>query len=62
MHFRKGINMKVNEAVQNIINAAYHDARIKKHEFFTPEHILYSSLFFEGTISIINPAETGGTS
>lgn len=45
--------MKVNEAVQNIINAAYHDARIKKHEFFTPEHILYSALFFDGTIAII---------
>ncbi|MGL1892666.1 MAG: ATP-dependent Clp protease ATP-binding subunit ClpA [Spirochaetaceae bacterium] len=50
--------MKVNEEVQNIINAAYHDARIKKHEFFTPEHILYSSLFFEGTTSIIR--ECGG--
>lgn len=45
--------MKVNEEVQNIINAAYHDARIKKHEFFTPEHILYSALFFEGSIAII---------
>jgi len=53
MHIGKGINMKVNEAVQNIINAAYHDARLKKHEFFTPEHILYSALFFDGTISII---------
>lgn len=45
--------MKVNKEVQNIINAAYHDARTKKHEFFTPEHILYSSLFFEGTQAII---------
>lgn len=44
--------MKVNEEVQNIINAAYHDARIKKHEFFTPEHILYSALFFEGSLAI----------
>lgn len=53
MHFRKGLNMKVNREVQNIINAAYHDARIKKHEFFTPEHILYSSLFFDGSVAII---------
>lgn len=58
MHIRKGIMMKVNEEVQNIINAAYHDARLKHHEFFTPEHILYSALFFEGSTSIIR--ECGG--
>ncbi len=45
--------MKVNEEVQNIINAAYREAKLKKHEFFTPEHILYSALFFDGTAGIL---------
>ncbi len=44
--------MKINEEVQAILNAAYDEALSRKHEFFTPEHIIYTSLFFNGPISI----------
>lgn len=33
--------------VQQIINSAYLDAKNKKHEYITPEHILYASLHFD---------------
>jgi ATP-dependent Clp protease ATP-binding subunit ClpA len=46
--------MKINEEVQVILNAAYDEAFSRKHEFFTPEHIIYTSLFFNGPIAIFN--------
>lgn len=54
--------MKVNEEVQVILNAAYEEAFSRKHEFLTPEHLVYTSLFFEGPRDIfskcdINPEE-----
>ncbi len=45
--------MKVSDDVQNILNAAYLDAKNRKHEFLLPEHILYASLFFESTREIV---------
>lgn len=39
--------MKLDELVNQIFNAAYNDAKNKKHEYFTPEHVLYSALFFD---------------
>jgi ATP-dependent Clp protease ATP-binding subunit ClpA len=39
--------MRLDELVNEIFNAAYIDAKTKKHEYFTPEHVLYSSLFFD---------------
>jgi len=44
--------MKINEEVQIILNAAYDEALSRKHEFFTPEHIIYTSLFFDGPVAI----------
>lgn len=39
--------MKLDTIVNEIITAAYNEAKYSKHEYFTPEHILYASLFFE---------------
>ncbi|MDR2194680.1 MAG: ATP-dependent Clp protease ATP-binding subunit ClpA [Treponema sp.] len=39
--------MKISGHAQAIINAAYNEARIRNHEYLTPEHILYAALAFE---------------
>ncbi len=39
--------IELNEEVQAILNKAFLFAKEKKHEYFTPEHLLYSSLEFE---------------
>jgi ATP-dependent Clp protease ATP-binding subunit ClpA len=39
--------MKVSGHVQAIINAAYNEARVRNHEYLTPEHILYAALAFD---------------
>ncbi len=39
--------MKINDEVQVILNAAYDEALSRKHEFLTPEHLIYTSLSFE---------------
>jgi ATP-dependent Clp protease ATP-binding subunit ClpA len=39
--------MKVSGHVQAIIDAAYNEAKIRKHEYLTPEHILYAALAFD---------------
>lgn len=41
--------MNVSMEVQDILNAAYQEARIKNHEFITPEHVLYGALHFSYT-------------
>ncbi|WP_319477785.1 ATP-dependent Clp protease ATP-binding subunit ClpA [Marispirochaeta aestuarii] len=46
--------MKVSEDVQSILNAAYLDAKNRKHEFLLPEHILYAALFFDSTREIVS--------
>lgn len=47
--------MELEELLNMIITAAYNEARVKKHEYLTPEHILYAALFFEeGSELIIN--------
>ncbi len=38
--------MKVNSELNNIITAAFNEAKNRGHEYITPEHIFYSSLFF----------------
>jgi ATP-dependent Clp protease ATP-binding subunit ClpA len=37
----------VSEHVKAIINAAYKEAKVRKHEYLTPEHILYAALAFD---------------
>ncbi len=39
--------MDINEELNRIILAAYNEAKARKHEYFTPEHLLYASLFFD---------------
>lgn len=45
--------MKLDKIANEIINAAYDEAKYRKHEYFTPEHILYASLFFLEGIDIL---------
>ncbi len=49
--------MQINEEVQIILNAAYDEAIERKHEFLTPEHILYTSLFFNNVREILEKCE-----
>jgi len=46
--------MEISEDVQGMLNAAYLDARERKHEYITPEHILYASLYFDFTRQVIS--------
>jgi ATP-dependent Clp protease ATP-binding subunit ClpA len=39
--------MKISGHVQAIIEAAYNEAKVRKHEYLTPEHILYAALSFD---------------
>ena len=39
--------MKISGHVQAIINAAYNEAKVRNHEYLTPEHILYAALAFD---------------
>ena len=45
--------MELDRTVNRIITAAYNEAKFQKHEFLTPEHLLYSSLFFDEGCEII---------
>ncbi|MHB8056188.1 MAG: Clp protease N-terminal domain-containing protein, partial [Candidatus Aminicenantales bacterium] len=47
--------MKISENLNRIIMAAYAEANVRRHEFITPEHLLYACLFFdEGKDLILN--------
>jgi ATP-dependent Clp protease ATP-binding subunit ClpA len=47
--------MKISENLNRIIMAAYAEANVRRHEFITPEHLLYACLFFdEGKHMILN--------
>lgn len=52
--------MKLDNTTDKILIAAYSEAKIEQHEYFTPEHILYSSLFFDDGREIIE--NCGGNS
>jgi ATP-dependent Clp protease ATP-binding subunit ClpA len=39
--------MRISGSVQAIIDAAYNEAKIRNHEYLTPEHILYAALAFD---------------
>ncbi len=49
--------MKVSQQVQAIFNAAYNEAKLRGHEYLTPEHILYASLSFEQVRSILTACD-----
>jgi ATP-dependent Clp protease ATP-binding subunit ClpA len=46
--------MKISRHVQAIINAAYNEAKVRKHEYLTPEHILYAALAFDEVQGILS--------
>jgi len=46
--------MKISGRVQAIINAAYNEARVRNHEYLTPEHILYAALAFDDVQGILS--------
>ncbi|MDR0383687.1 MAG: AAA family ATPase, partial [Spirochaetaceae bacterium] len=46
--------MKLSRHVQAIMNAAYTEARLRHHEYLTPEHILYAALNFEEVKGVLN--------
>lgn len=46
--------MKISKHAQAIINAAYSEARLRHHEYLTPEHILYAALNFEEVKSVLS--------
>ncbi len=45
--------MKINDELNSVILGAFYEARQEHHEFVTPEHILYASLFSEEGADII---------
>ena len=45
--------MNLNSVVNRIITTAYKEAKQMKHEYFTPEHILFASLLFDEGKEII---------
>jgi ATP-dependent Clp protease ATP-binding subunit ClpA len=49
--------VKVSQEVQAIFNAAYNEAKLRNHEYLTPEHILYASLSFDQVRSILEACE-----
>ncbi len=46
--------MKISPQVQAIINAAYNEAKLRGHEYLTPEHVLYASLAFDRVQTILH--------
>ncbi len=45
--------MKVSAQVQAIFNAAYNEAKLRNHEYLTPEHLLYAALSFPEVRTIL---------
>jgi ATP-dependent Clp protease ATP-binding subunit ClpA len=45
--------MRLDNVLNKIITAAYNEAKSRKHEYFTPEHILYAMMFFDEGRDII---------
>ena len=37
--------MEINHELNNILMAAFQEAKTRKHEYLTPEHILYAALY-----------------
>ncbi len=45
--------MKLDDITNRVLMSAYNEAKYNGHEYFTPEHILYASLFFNEGAAII---------
>ena len=49
--------MRVSDDVQGVLQAAYLHAKEREHEYLTPEHILFSSLYFDVTQELIKACD-----
>jgi len=45
--------MTINQELQDILNAAYQEAKHRKHEYLTAEHVLFAALHFDGARTIL---------
>ncbi|MCF7927539.1 MAG: ATP-dependent Clp protease ATP-binding subunit ClpA [Spirochaetales bacterium] len=45
--------VQVDKELQEILQSAYQNARERKHEYLTPEHVLFSAMDFEGPRGIL---------
>jgi ATP-dependent Clp protease ATP-binding subunit ClpA len=45
--------MQISPELNQIILAAYHETKTRKHEYLTPEHVLFASLFFDDGAAIL---------
>ncbi|MCX7815937.1 MAG: ATP-dependent Clp protease ATP-binding subunit ClpA [Syntrophales bacterium] len=45
--------MRISSELDNIFRAAYAEAKLRGHEYLTPEHILFAILFFDSSSEII---------
>jgi len=46
--------MRISGHVQAIMNAAYNEAKVRNHEYLTPEHILYAALVYDDVQGILD--------
>ena len=48
--------MEISEVLNNILMSAYNEAKNRHHEYLTPEHILYASLYYDEGKKIVTGA------
>jgi len=48
--------VEINNELNSILMAAYNEAKKRNHEYLTPEHVLYASLYYDSGKSIIEGA------
>ncbi|TFH38982.1 MAG: ATP-dependent Clp protease ATP-binding subunit ClpA, partial [Chrysiogenales bacterium] len=54
----RGSLMEIHHDLNTILMAAFQEAKMRKHEYLTPEHILYASIHNDAGRTIIR--ESGG--
>ena len=45
--------MKIHQELNHILRAAYTEAKMREHEYLTPEHLLFAALFFDEPQEIV---------
>ena len=46
--------MMINQELQDVLNAAYSEAKQRKHEYLTAEHLLFAALHFDAARTILS--------
>jgi len=49
--------MQVDRELQQLLSAAYQEARRRRHEYLTPEHVLYAATFFDYPKDVLEACE-----